>query len=360
MTVSTRHLTLHTAAHFVVDFLCFYFLFGWFSPAMADTTETALGFLIYNVLAFGLQAPFGYLADEVRALRPAPLGLALLLCGLVCKSFPWLGMVLAALGNAFFHVGGGMDTLTRHPGRLGANGVFVSSGALGVTLGTLAGTSGLLPYPVALLLCAATLAALQLGTGRLDRPTAKGFAALGHPRWGAGAIILLCLLSVLVRSFVGTAVPITWKSGLFLTLLPALCAFVGKAAGGLLADRLGVRRVGVASLLLSLPLLVFGSESVLLCGIGLLLFNMTMSVTLCVLAGQLPANPGLGFGLTTLALLCGCVPSFFLRLPDGIWQPVTAVLILLSALCIFWAVGPQERSFTHDEKADELDEDKVL
>ena len=67
-------LTIWTAAHFAVDFGCFLVLFGALKSAYADggTAElqtVTIGFLIYNVLAFGLQAAIGQLADERPAWR---------------------------------------------------------------------------------------------------------------------------------------------------------------------------------------------------------------------------------------------------------------------------------------------------
>ena len=64
-----RRLTIWTTAHFAVDFGCFLVLFGSLKPAYAGTgtaglQTVTLGFLLYNIVAFGLQAAIGQLCDE--------------------------------------------------------------------------------------------------------------------------------------------------------------------------------------------------------------------------------------------------------------------------------------------------------
>ena len=69
--------------------------------------------------------------------------------------------------------------------------------------------------------------------------------------------------------------------------------------------------------------------------IGIILFNMTMPITLGIVAQRLPKNPGLAFGLTTAALLLGAVPSFFAVKNGKTFLLVPAVLV--SAVCIYFS-----------------------
>ena len=64
-----RRLTIWTTAHFAVDFGCFLVLFGSLKPVYAGTgtaglQTVTLGLLLYNIVAFGLQAAIGQLCDE--------------------------------------------------------------------------------------------------------------------------------------------------------------------------------------------------------------------------------------------------------------------------------------------------------
>ncbi|MBQ6579823.1 MAG: hypothetical protein IIX33_03225, partial [Oscillospiraceae bacterium] len=101
-------------------------------------TERAFGFILYNFIAFGLQMIIGAYCDEHRKFPSSALGCVLVLSAVLVSPFvPWVSLVVTALGNAFFHVGGGIDSLVHSGGKLSRSGIFVSAGALGVVLGTL-------------------------------------------------------------------------------------------------------------------------------------------------------------------------------------------------------------------------------
>lgn len=327
-----KRLLTHTAAHAIVDFACFYILFARFSPHAQSLRQIALGFLLYNILAFGLQPLFGFVCDYFRGFAAAPVGCLLVLIG-VClpQNAAWVALVLCALGNAWFHVGAGADTLLASHGRMWDSGLFVSSGAVGVVLGTLAGQRGIpAAIPIALLsgiLLAEWWMPTQFG-GSLTR------CWIFSGKTGLPGAFLLLLAAVAVRSFTGMIVPMPWKTTAGYLLLAAGAAAFGKLLGGMLADLLGARRTGVIALLIAAPLLCFFHDTPVLCAIGLVLFNIPMPITLCAVADLLPFNPGLAFGLTTLALLVGAVPALLFPC-DGL--PVAALILLLSllaALCL--------------------------
>jgi FSR family fosmidomycin resistance protein-like MFS transporter len=99
-----------------------------------------------------------------------------------------------------------------------------------------------------------------------------------------------------------------WKSGLWAVLL--VCGVVlGKTFGGFLADRFGAARASAVSLLLCAALFLF-SDLPILGMLAVLLFNMTMPVTLGVLARIMPGAKGFSFGLLTFALFLGFVPAY--------------------------------------------------
>ncbi|MGD9560644.1 MAG: hypothetical protein AB7V55_08580 [Oscillospiraceae bacterium] len=336
-------LAAYTFGHFSVDFSCFFLLFAGFAAQMPDLQATTLGFLLYNMLAFGLQPVFGSWCDARPRFPAAALGCLLLLAALACLPFAWPSLVLAGLGNALFHVGGGIDSLAGANGRMARSGVFVSSGALGVALGTLAGQAGaaLLWLPLALTLLSLVGAGWAWRQASASKQTFNAFfgAAAAIP---AAAVLALCLASIIIRAYGGGLVPLPWRTTALLRVLPGAAAFLGKAVGGFLADALGARTVGVVTLLLSIPLLFF-SDMPAAAVLGLLLFNINMPITLCAVSSVLPESPGLSFGLTTLGLLLGTVPLFFFELPQGVVRPVVAVLTGLSALGLLLAVKNQNR-----------------
>jgi FSR family fosmidomycin resistance protein-like MFS transporter len=287
----------------------------------------------------------GLAADRLRLARGAAAGGALLTAAAAAVALApaqiWTAVVLAGLGNAVFHVGGGIVSLRAAPGRAGPVGVFVAPGAAGLAIGILAGKAGAPVWPLvaALVVLAATLALFP--TPRLDA-TSPGTRRPPVPASlaGAGMAVVALLLAVVgVRAFIGLTLVLPWKSDLI--LLAALTASVvtGKTAGGLLADRFDWRRIAVTALVASLPLLALGASSPVAGIAGVLLFNMTMPVALAAVAAVLPrGNEGFAFGLTCLALFCGSAPSL-MGWPLASAPGLLAALILPAAAALWFALG---------------------
>lgn len=322
----------YSFSHFTVDFACFYLLYALFLP-VTPPAETGAGFLLYNIIAFGLQPFLGYFCDGHPTFSAGRLGIILTGMGIVLGvvQLSWSALLLAAFGNAWFHVGGGIDSLVYGDSRLSRSGVFVSTGAVGVVLGTAAGQAGLsLLLPLGLLLLA-----LLVIIGIRLRPVQETFhcsfsAAEPHLGYIAAA---LALAAIVIRAYGGGMIPMGWKNSAFHTLLPGVFSCLGKASGGFLADRFGVKRFGFSALLLSVPLLCLGGETELISLLGIFLFNTSMPVSLCTVASLFPQNPGLAFGLTTLALLCGTVPLFFFPLSSTAGTVILGILTVFSAFC---------------------------
>ncbi len=349
-------LSVHVLSHFCTDFVCFVLLFGPLAAALDDAALLSVAFLIYNLIAFGLQPLFGYLYDVKKFKHPAPCGLGLLIIAVALAvsgrpSLVYAAVGIAALGNACYHVGGGADVLRGSDGKIAPSGLFVASGAPGVALGTLCGKTAGFPLWLALLpplVCIGLLVWVQRKNPRAAyADTPADFARLARPSLSFAGVLILALAAVFVRAWVGSVVPAEWKSGtlpaLLVALLPACAAFAGKAAGGLLADRLGARRVSLIALLASLPLLLFLDHWAAFALIGLFLFNLVMPVTLCACTARLPRFPGLAFGLTTLALLLGVLPLWLLPLEGLAARLVPAGLILLAAGCLFGLMPADKR-----------------
>ncbi len=346
-------LTVYTISHMVVDFSCFYVLMGTFSKQIEDSLTISLGFLLYNILAFGLQMFIGYFVDTyaVEHSKIAFVGCLLVCAGVLLGFSPWLALFLCAVGNASFHIGGGINSLVYSDGRMARCGIFVSSGAIGVALGTIAGRIGV-PFWIIVILLLVCSYAIRFYCFTDKNTVIPNFDKLNVSKpvvTSADVIICLCFISIIVRSYVGFQVPILWKTNTFLFILPSICAFIGKFGGGILADYFGARNVGVLSLLVSIPLLCCFNSNIVLCSIGLVLFNITMSITLWGIASQLKNQPGFAFGLTTLALLIGNIPIFLFTLPENLIKIVLPLLILVSLICIFISIeNPKRRGYINE------------
>ena len=149
-------------------------------------------------------------------------------------------------------------------------------------------------------------------------------------------IVISCLIiTVCIRSYVGLILSFSWKSDFILALLFVFGVVLGKMFGGILGDRFGFINISISSLVASAILytLAFNSS---VCGIlAVLLFNMTMPITLTSLANILNNNKGLAFGLLTFALFLGAVPVF-LGYKDLLFNPCGLFFItIFSAVILF-------------------------
>ena len=292
-------LCIYSLGHFWVDFSCALMMF----TCLSAHGEWAQCVLLYNFCAFALQMPLGLLADRLdRNGWLAALGCVMAVMGWGLKPLPAAAAV--GLGNACFHVGGGVQVLSDGGDRAAPLGVFVSPGAFGIYLGALLGRGAGFPSRLAvagLLLFGLCFALLE---ARRDRPSGASAEMVLEPyaMWA----LVCCVLVVALRSYLGMVMTFPWKTGGW--VLGLSCAVVlGKAAGGLLGDRLGMIKASALSLGLS-AVLFFLSALPLAGTAAVFLFNMTMPVTLWAAARLLPGGRGFAFGLLTFALFLGFLP----------------------------------------------------
>ena len=337
-----RLLALYSASHFWVDLSCAFLVFR----TLAGTPDFMLCLLLYNFCAFALQMPFGLLADRLdRNGAVAAAG-----CGLIALAYlvpvPAMAAVTAGVGNALFHLGGGIDVLNRSRERAWALGVFVSPGALGLFLGTLWGkgnTPGLWAVPAVLVLLAGMILALcwwasggfRSGNAPVDLSAADGYGRL-----------LPLFLVVVLRSYMGMNQSFSWKGEGQWALVLTLALVLGKTAGGFAMDRLGARRASGWSLGLAAALYL--ASAMPLPGVlAVFLFNMTMPITLWAAARTMPGAKGFTFGLLTFALFLGYLPSF-LGWPGLLTGPGSYAAAAVVSLILLWLPLRKEARYAED------------
>lgn len=326
---------IYTLCHFLVDLSCAALLFS----RVGGRIGAGAMFLIYNFCAFAMQMPLGLLADRLNR-NSLVAGAGMLLTAAAFLADGWPLVFLCGLGNALFHLGGGLDTLNFGclEKKCAPLGVFVSSGALGIYIGRQPLSTPLLwSLPVILFALGVCLPLVRICVWKSLKSENMPLslkAAAGAPRllpW-----LCACLFAVVVlRSFVGMGAQFPWSRSGTAPLLLACCAVLGKAGGGFLADRVGLRIAGIASLGAACVLFLFASNP--LCGLlAVLLFNMSMPLTLYALARFLPGAKGFTFGLLTFALFLGFLPVYLSG--AALAQPLCAGLTLLSVLLLFPAL----------------------
>lgn len=307
----SANLFVYGTAHAIVDGICAAVIFSILKNQIVSTTDFISLVILYNVLAFGLQAIFGLVADYFKSPRAvAFLGCILTgLSAITFLSFPIVAVIFAGLGNALFHVGGGSISLNLTPKKATAPGIYVAPGAVGILVGTLLGKGGqFIAWPFILILAILCLLMFVIKKPEMNYER----EAVRENKFNYFEfILLLVFLSIAIRSLVGAVLVFSWKTNIDLLIILTSAVVLGKGLGGILADKFGWIRVAVGALILSIPFLVFGTNIPYLAIIGMFLFNITMPITLVAISNILPGRPGFAFGLTCLALIFGMLPAFF-------------------------------------------------
>jgi FSR family fosmidomycin resistance protein-like MFS transporter len=294
--------------------------------------------LLYNLLAFGGQPLVGLVTDRLRAPRAA------VLLGLACHSVALLlshsnpagAVVLAGLGSAAFHVGGGALALCATSGRAVGPGLFAAPGVVGLAIGGALAVSG--QRPLLLFLVPLLVAIVVIGAVRL--PALPYAAPEKEPIFEDHDLIMLVLLAgIALRSAVWSALQAALAARLDLLLAMAIAAAVGKILGGFLADWIGWRRWTFGALIVAAPLLTLSGENPATLLPGIALLQSATPTALAATGRLLPRRPGLAAGLTLgLAIAAGGLPTVF-DLGLRLHRPFALFAVtLLSSGAFWWAL----------------------
>ena len=326
-------LWIYSIAHFCVDFGCAFFIYSRF----LNPWQWTLCLVLYNFCAFAMQAPLGLLADKLnRNAVMAAAGCLIVAASAFLAKYAVPACITAGIGNALFHLGGGIDTLNESGDRCGKLGVFVSPGAFGIFFGTRLGRAKALPFLAveAVLVLAAVL--ILLAASRKKLLTASGNVPVSFSGINDHGVIpaAVCFfLVVCLRSFAGSSMVFPWKSIGQWAVINTCAVVFGKTAGGFLADRFGAVRSTWLTLGAAALLFLFAARP-LPGTAAVFLFNMTMPVTLGALARLLPGVKGFAFGTLTLALFAGLVPIIAWPVLSGLPYYAYSLMSLFSALLL--------------------------
>ncbi len=330
---------LYFYIHFICEIVCFYMLgnllgdsvFLWFCP------------LIYDALAFVPQGVIGYISDKFPKLKMGIIGIVFLCLALlmdkivfikVSPMLKYLPIIVVAIGNAFIHVNGAEVTLRASNGKLSHSAIFVAGGSFGVITGKVLAKFMIPSYVIFVLTLTAIpfvlLAEYYRKSADKNALPCSNFN-YANPNLHASVVIALAVLVVFVRSYMGYGLPTSWNKTLVQTIILYFAMGFGKALGGILSDAYGIRKVATISTVLSLPFLLFGDNIMIISIIGVMLFSMTMAITLGLIVSELKSAPGLAFGFTTIGLFLGFAPTFFFKLSYGIINNL--IISFLTLVC---------------------------
>ena len=332
-------LTLLSAAHLLVDGICAATLFG------SDQTTLLEALMIYNTLAFTTQCLTGMIPDKFGRGRLFVALSALLLAGGALIPMPLSGKaILIGLGNSLFHVSGGYLTLKSSKG-LSHLGIFVAPGAIGLFLGRafpvlrIAFTSAMLLLSAALLFMGKKYDAGAKDASVLKDGEESVLCGGADDRAKRALIAGLLLIAVAARAVGGSAVVFPWKTTVLLGFIMTFFVFLGKAVGGILADRFGLISVASVSVIAASVLIAFFNGSAMLSMAGQFALNLSMPITLYLIYRLYPDSPGFAFGLAASALWPGTLIGKMIELTGAYARALIIICFVmgLATVCIAWA-----------------------
>lgn len=307
-----RIVFVYALVHFIVDLACAILVNRLVSPNIDNSLILFTTVLIYNFFAFAMQLPIGIIADKVnRNAICSATGCLLVAFAYLFSQNGIIACLVAGIGNAMFHVGGGIDVLNISDKKASLSGIFVSTGAMGIFLGSTPKFTEFNQYYI-LVISVIISAILLFYLYQKIKDEVKNAELIIPELDKSEKLIVVCLMiTVVIRSYMGLIIAFDWKSDLFLAFISILAVVFGKMFGGIIGDKIGFSKISIISLVISSILFIFAFDNCFLGVLAILFFNMTMPITLTALSNILFYNKGMAFGLLTFALFLGALPVFF-------------------------------------------------
>ncbi len=318
---------LYFYIHFVTEVACFYFL----SKVTNGSKIVWLIPFIYDGLAFVPQSLIGYINDLHPKLKTGLIGTILLVISYIIYLLfnqIILSLIILCLGNAFIHISGAENTLKNSNGKLSHPAIFVGGGSFGVITGKLLYDT--IDPIVIILLILTMIPFILLAETYNDYNKKETNYNYINTKIPLNLIVFLTVFIVIVRGYMGYGIPTSWNKTTLQTIILFFSMGIGKCLGGILSDAYGIKKISTLSTLIAIPFLCFGNNIMIISLIGVMMFSMTMSITLAILSSVYKNRPGLAFGFTTIGLFLGTAPIFFIK----ITQTLNIIFIIsLSILC---------------------------
>ncbi len=292
--------------------------------------------LLYNALAFGLQPVAGLLLDTFNVpRRAAAIGLLLSALSLALTWFSLTGgILLAGLGSALFHAGGGSISLISAPNRAAGPGVFTAFGEVGLALGSQLGfyfsaTTTTL-FVLALIILSSALWFFPIPSTISSQPDSVP-SGLNIELLAFGLV-----LAVALRSLVWTVIQSDVAGYSQLALSIALAAGLGKLIGGFLADQFGWRMYALIAVVTSAFLLAFRGEAHWAMLAGIFFLQSVTPLSLAALGRLMPSSPALAASLVLgIGALLG---GLLLAIASPVWVsgPLGIIVVLFASGGFYW------------------------
>ena len=273
---------LYFIIHFIAEITSFYIL-----TLYTNNDLIWILALLYDFIAFVPQGLLGYLRDKGLKINFATIGLLLTTLSLLLFNFninEVLVILILSIGNCMIHIQGAETTLRSSKGKISPSAIFVSGGSFGVITGKVLATYNI---PIYLIIIINLLMIIPIiicnkyshliNDKNLDKYN------FSNKKINSKTIIALAVFVVIVRSFMGYGIPTTWNKTLIQAVYLYCAMGLGKAIGGLLIDSIGIKKTALISTIGALPFLLLGNNIMTISLIGIMMFSMTMAITLGII-----------------------------------------------------------------------------
>lgn len=289
--------------------------------------------ILYDFFAFCPQLLVGDFYNRNKKTNIGLIGAAFFVAAILLAKFDnfniyLLSVLLLAIGNAFLHVCGAVATASVSQNKIFPSSLFVAGGTFGIIIGKYLANIKINTYylfiPILIIVFISIFTAKRWCKSKVEYINVD----IINKKYSFAVILLIAIIVVMVRSYMGFVIPINWKSEFYHSILLFTFLGIGKAIGGLLCDKFGYKFVATISTLLCVPFIIIGKDFMFASLFGMLLFSMTMSITYAMALSIIKNNPGVAFGVTTIGLFLGAVPVFFIKF-DALTSMVLVVLLSL-------------------------------
>ena len=295
--------------------------------------------LLYDFFAFCPQLLVGDFYNRNKKINIGLIGAAFFVAAILLAKFEninlyILSILILAIGNAFLHVCGAIAVASVSKNKIFPSSLFVAGGTFGIIIGRyLANINVNTNY---LFIPIIILALISIFTAKRWCKSEVEFIDVDivNKKYSHIVILLIALIVVMVRSYMGFVIPINWKSEFYHSILLFTSLGIGKALGGLLCDKFGYKFVATVSTLFCVPFIIIGKDFMFASLFGMLLFSMTMSITYAMALSIIKNNPGVAFGVTTIGLFLGVLPLFVIRFETFTSMVIVVILSVISYMLL--------------------------
>lgn len=333
---------LYFIIHFIIEITSFYIV-----SSYIDTNLVWILALMYDFFAFVPQGIFGYLKDKGIKTNFTIIGMILSTLSLILLYFNLnaiLVILVLSIGNCMIHIQGAETTLRTSNGQMAPSAIFVSGGSFGVITGKILAMYNVpIPFVIIInLLMLIPIAICNKYVYLIDDKNLEKYN-FSNKNINSKVIITLAVFVVIVRAYMGYGIPTTWNKTLIQTILLYCSMGIGKAMGGILIDSIGIKKTALLSTIGSLPFLLFGNNVMAISLIGIMMFSMTMAVTLGLIVSEIKKYPGVAFGFTTVGLFLGSLPVFVFKINSILINCLMVTILTVASIIVLSIICRKEK-----------------